>query len=61
MLILKRRVGETITIGDDVRITVVGVKSNQVILGTVAPDYAEVHRSEIKEKINRERLEHANV
>jgi carbon storage regulator len=54
MLILTRRVGETIRIGDDVTIAVVGVKGNQVRIGIEAPKDVAVHREEIFERIKRE-------
>ena len=52
MLILTRRVGETLMIGDDVSITVLGVKGNQVRIGIDAPREVAVHREEIYKKIN---------
>jgi carbon storage regulator len=54
MLILTRRVGETVMIGDDVTITVLGVKGNQVRVGISAPKTVAVHREEIYERIKRE-------
>jgi carbon storage regulator len=54
MLILTRRVGETVMIGDDVTITVLGVKGNQVRVGINAPKSVAVHREEIYERIKRE-------
>jgi carbon storage regulator CsrA len=54
MLILTRRVGETIKIGDDVSITVLGVKGNQIRLGCVAPKSVSVHREEIYKRIQLE-------
>ncbi len=54
MLILTRRVGETVMIGDDVTVTVLGVKGNQVRLGVNAPKDIAVHREEIYERIRRE-------
>ena len=51
MLILTRRVGETLIIGDDVHITVLGVKGNQVRLGIDAPRDVEVHREEIYHRV----------
>jgi carbon storage regulator len=54
MLILTRRVGETIMIGDNVTITVLGVKGNQVRLGVNAPKEVSVHREEIYIRIQNE-------
>ena len=54
MLILTRRVGETLIIGDDVHITVLGVKGNQVRIGINAPKDVAVHREEIYERIKAE-------
>lgn len=54
MLILTRRVGETVVIGDDVQVTVLGVKGNQVRLGVTAPRDVSVHRLEIYERIRKE-------
>jgi len=55
MLILTRRVGETLVIGDDVSITVLGVKGNQVRIGIKAPKDVSVHREEIYERIQHEK------
>ena len=57
MLILTRRVGETVVIGDDVTVTVLGVKGNQVRLGVNAPREVAVHREEIFERIKREQAD----
>jgi len=54
MLILTRRVGETLMIGDDVTVTVLGVKGNQVRIGVGAPKDVAVHREEIYQKIQTE-------
>jgi carbon storage regulator len=54
MLILTRRVGETVMIGEDVTFTVLGVKGNQVRIGVNAPKTTAVHREEIFERIKRE-------
>ena len=54
MLILTRRVGETLMIGDDVTVTVLGVKGNQVRIGVHAPADVSVHREEIYERIRAE-------
>jgi carbon storage regulator len=54
MLILTRRVGETVMIGNDVTVTVLGVKGNQVRIGVNAPKDVAVHREEIYDRIKRE-------
>lgn len=54
MLILTRRVGETVMIGNEVTVTVLGVKGNQVRIGVNAPKDVAVHREEIYERIRRE-------
>lgn len=61
MLILTRRVGETVMIGDDTAVTILGVKGNQVRVGINAPKETSVHREEIYERIQREqeREQHA--
>ncbi len=55
MLILTRRVGETLIIGDNVSVTVLGVKGNQVRLGVNAPKDVSVHREEIYQRIQQEK------
>ncbi len=59
MLILTRRVGETVMIGDEVAVTVLGVKGNQVRIGVNAPKNVSVHREEIYERIKKEEQEGA--
>lgn len=54
MLILTRRVGETLMVGDEVTVTVLGVKGNQVRLGVNAPKHVAVHREEIYNRIQNE-------
>lgn len=60
MLILTRRVGETLKIGDDVTVTVLGVKGNQVRIGVDAPKDVAVHREEIYERIKQEGADRGN-
>ncbi len=55
MLVLTRRVGEKLVIGDDVTVTVIGVKGNQIRLGIDAPREIPVHREEIYQRILKER------
>lgn len=57
MLILTRRVGEAVIIGDDVKLTVLGVRGNQVRLGVDAPKTVSVHREEIYDRIKGEQSE----
>ena len=55
MLILTRRIGESIIIGDDTTVTVLSVKGNQIRLGLNAPKHVTVHREEIYHRIQREK------
>lgn len=57
MLILTRRVGETLMVGDDVSLTVLGIKGNQVRIGVNAPKDIAVHREEIYQRIQQEKAE----
>ena len=61
MLILTRRAGETVMIGSDVTITVLGVKGNQVRIGINAPKDVAVHREEIYERIQSEKSAEASA
>jgi carbon storage regulator len=54
MLVLSRRLGETLIIGDDVKITVLGISGNQVRLGIAAPKEVSVHREEVYRRIQDE-------
>ena len=59
MLILTRRVGETLMVGDHVTVTVLGVKGNQVRIGVNAPKDVSVHRQEIAERIQQQQEQSA--
>ena len=54
MLILTRRIGETLVIGDEVNVTVLGIKGNQIRIGVDAPREVTVHREEIYQRIKQE-------
>ena len=60
MLILTRRVGEILMVGDEVTVTVLGVKGNQVRIGVNAPKNVAVHRREIYQRIQEEKKQLAN-
>jgi len=61
MLILTRRVGETLVIGDDITVTVLGVKGNQARLGVNAPKEVAVHREEIFNRIKCEQADGESI
>lgn len=59
MLILTRRVGETLVVGDDIKVTVLGVKGSQIRVGVTAPNDVSVHREEIYNRIQNEKAKEA--
>lgn len=59
MLVLSRRLGETLIIGDDIKITVLGISGNQVRLGIAAPKEVTVHREEVYRRIQEEQADEA--
>ncbi|GAN35086.1 MAG: carbon storage regulator [Candidatus Brocadia sp. AMX2] len=61
MLILTRKLGESITIGDEIKVTIVDCQGKQVKLGIIAPKHVKVHREEIFEKIQEENKKAATV
>jgi carbon storage regulator len=61
MLILTRKLGEKITIGDDITITLVEIKGTQVKLGIDAPKHIEIHRQEVYERIRQENLSSSDI
>jgi len=60
MLILTRKLGETLRIGDDVSLTILGIKGHQVRIGTAAPKEVTVHREEIYQRIQTEKADKQN-
>lgn len=58
MLILTRKVGETLMVGDDITVTILGVKGNQVRVGIKAPKNVPVHREEIYNKVKEDNIDY---
>ena len=56
MLVLSRRLGETLVIADNVKVTVLGISGNQVRLGIAAPKEVSVHREEVYQRIQEEQV-----
>jgi carbon storage regulator len=61
MLILTRKLGEKIIIGDDITVTLVEIKGTQVKLGIEAPEHIEIHRQEVYERIRQENLSSSDI
>jgi carbon storage regulator len=61
MLILTRKLGEKITIGDDITITLVEIRGTQIKLGIEAPKHIEIHRQEVYERIREENLSSSDI
>ena len=57
MLILTRRIGESVIINEDITVTVLGIKGNQIRVGIDAPRHVSVHREEIYQRMKKEELE----
>jgi len=61
MLVLTRRIGETVVVGDEVFITLLGVKGNQIRLGFNAPEHISIHRQEIYLRVQEEKKRHLDL